>query len=49
MKNVSLGNACAAFEAKFKTLSKSDKEQVSNNLHKNNVSRYRDVYFGFRK
>lgn len=49
MKNVTLGSACAAFEERFKTLSKEDKVQVSNNLHKNNLSRYRDEYFGFRK
>ena len=48
-KSMTLGSACAAFEAKFKSLSPEDKTQVSNNLYKINVSRYRDVYFGFRK
>lgn len=47
--NKTLSSACAAFEAKFKTLSQEDKVQVSNNLHKNNLSRYRDEFFGFRK
>ena len=49
MKNSTIGSACAAFEAKFKSLSQEDKTQVSNNLYKVNVSRYRDEYFGFRK
>lgn len=49
MKHTSLGSACAAFEAKFKSLSQEDKMQVSNNLYKYNLSRYRDEYFGFRK
>lgn len=49
MKHTSLGSACAAFEAKFKSLSQNDKVQVSNNLYKVNLSRYRDEHFGFRK
>lgn len=49
MNKNNLSSACVAFETRFKTLSQEDKMKVSENLHKKNISHYRDEHFGLRK